>query len=155
MTGNPLGGGAGPPENPLGDGPGDAYRPSGEMSVHREIGGVQVIEVYGEIDLATISILDEALDMAIEALQERGTGDGWTKLGSSPCVILDLCPVEFLDSHGVGALLGYQGALKDLGGELLVAAEPGEVMKILKLTGVDELFRVFESLEEALAATTC
>lgn len=128
---------------------------SGDMSVHREVGGVQVIEVYGEIDLATISILDEALDMAIEALQGRGTGEAWTGTGSSPCVILDLCPVDFLDSHGIRSLIGYQGALRDLGGELLVAAEPGEVMKILKVTGVDSLFRVFESLEEALAAAEC
>lgn len=155
MAGNPSGGCAGSQGRPRDDGRSGRLPASGEMSVHREIGGVQVIEVYGEIDLATISILDEALDMAIEALQERGTGDGWTQIGSSPCVILDLCPVEFLDSHGVRSLIGYQGALKDLGGELLVAAEPGEVMKILDVTGVSELFRVFESLEEALAAANC
>lgn len=155
MSGDPSGGCAGSHERPQEDGPGGRRSMPGEMSVHREIGGVQVIEVYGEIDLATISILDEALDMAIEALQERGTGDGWTEIGSSPCVILDLCPVEFLDSHGVRSLIGYQGALKDLGGELLVAAEPGKVMEILRMAGVDELFRVFGSLEEALAAANC
>lgn len=45
---------------------------SGEMTVRREVRGVQVIEVYGEIDLAVVSALDHALDAAILALEGSG-----------------------------------------------------------------------------------
>lgn len=119
----------------------------GEMAARREVRGVQVIEVYAEIDLAVVSALDEALDEAILELNNPSSDGAAAKV-----VILNLCPVDFLDSQGIRSLLGYRAALKELGGELIVAAEPGEVMRILEMTGVNEFFRIFDSLEGALSA---
>ncbi len=123
-------------------------RVPGGMASRREVRGVQVIEVYAEIDLAVVSALDEALDEAILELKDP-PDDG---VPEAKAIILNLCPVDFLDSQGIRSLLGYRAALKELGGELVVAAEPGEVMRILGMTGVDEFFRVFDSLEGALSA---
>lgn len=119
-----------------------------EMTVRREVWGIQVIEVYAEIDAAVVSALDEALDAAILALESPANA----RAPEAKVVILNLCPVDFLDSQGIRSLLGYRAALKELGGELIVAAEPGEVMRILQMTGVDEFFRVFDSLDKSLSA---
>ena len=126
----------------------ERQRTPGEMAVRREVRGVQVIEVYADIDLSVVSALDEALDEAILEL-EAPPRDGARE---AKAVVLNLCPVDFLDSQGIRSLLGYRAALKELGGELVVAAEPGEVIRILEMTGVDEFFRIFDSLEKALSA---
>jgi anti-sigma B factor antagonist len=65
-------------------------------------------------------------------------------------VVLDLGKVDFLDSSGLGALVA---AMKQLGKErpLELAALSPTVAKVLKLTCMDRVFPIHDSVEAALA----
>jgi len=66
-------------------------------------------------------------------------------------VILDLSQVTFIDSSGLGALIG---SLKAMGaeGELALCGAQGGVISMLKLTRMDKVFRIFATPEEAASA---
>ena len=64
-------------------------------------------------------------------------------------VILDLSKVEFLDSSGLGAVVG---SMKQLGRSrtLDLAGLTPTVGKVFRITRMDRVFRIFESTEAAL-----
>jgi len=66
-------------------------------------------------------------------------------------VVLDLSEVTFIDSSGLGALIGSLKAMGD-GGELALCSASDGVISMLKLTRMDKVFRVFASPEEAASA---
>lgn len=82
--------------------------------------GVRVT-VAGELDVATAPSLREALTPL---------------LGDGVVIALDLSKVEFIDSTGVGVLIGAMKRLQAVGGALRIeAASPG-VQRVLEMTGV-------------------
>ncbi|WP_213804347.1 STAS domain-containing protein [Granulicella sp. dw_53] len=66
-------------------------------------------------------------------------------------VVLDLSDVTFIDSSGLGALIGSLKAMGD-DGELALCGARDAVVGILKLTRMNKIFRMFSSREEALSA---
>ncbi len=66
-------------------------------------------------------------------------------------VVLDLSRVDFLDSSGLGAVVG---SMKFLGRErkLLLAGLTPTVEKVFRITRMDRVFEIFPSTEEALQA---
>lgn len=64
-------------------------------------------------------------------------------------VVLDLGPVQFMDSSGLGALVSI---LKNLGskGKLAVCNTNGAVSSLFKLTRMDKVFVVAESIDDAI-----
>ncbi|MBS1164773.1 MAG: putative anti-sigma-factor antagonist [Proteobacteria bacterium] len=69
----------------------------------------------------------------------------------SASLILDMSAVEFVDSSGLGALVGV---FKSIGprGDLALASPRPPVEKMLKLTRMDRVFRLFGTLREAVEA---
>ncbi len=55
-------------------------------------------------------------------------------------VILDLSGIEFMDSSGLGLLLGRYQRAKDLGCKLVLTGCSDRIMKILSLAGADKMF---------------
>jgi anti-sigma B factor antagonist len=66
-------------------------------------------------------------------------------------IVLDLSEVTFIDSSGLGALIG---SLKAMGnnGELLLASVHETVSTMFKLTRMDKIFRIFDTPEDAVAS---
>jgi len=68
-----------------------------------------------------------------------------------PLIALDLSEVDFIDSSGLGAIVG---ALKQINGQgdlVIVGAKPA-VMNLFRLTRMDKVFRMFGAADEAVAA---
>ena len=67
------------------------------------------------------------------------------------CVILDLSTVEFIDSSGLGAIVA---AMKQLGPDrkLALAGLTPAVDKVFRLTRMDSIFALHQTLDDALAA---
>ena len=66
-------------------------------------------------------------------------------------VVFDLANVSYIDSAGVGILVGCTGKLKATGGQLRVAGATGRVMEIFRLTGVDRVLLLDETMAAACA----
>lgn len=58
--------------------------------------------------------------------------------------ILDLSGVDFMDSSGLGLVLGRYRKIKELGGDMYIANAGERTMKILKMAGVDKLIKSVE-----------
>jgi len=66
-------------------------------------------------------------------------------------IILDLSEVHYIDSAGVGTIVGCAGKVKDAGGRFRVAGCQERLLQILRMTGVDRVLALDESLETSLA----
>ena len=99
----------------------------------RRAGGLAVVAVSGEIDVATAPQLRECLHRVI------ADGDS--------TIALDLLSVTFLDSTALGVLVGALKRCKELGGDLqLVVADP-RILKIFEITGLTNVFTIADSLQ--------
>ena len=99
----------------------------------------EVVAVAGEIDIATYRQLRAALIKAVD----EGPGS----------VIVDMSGVEWIDSTGLGTLVGALKRARDKGGTVQVAAVPGRIAKHFQVTGLSKLFDMHETVEAALAIT--
>ncbi len=109
-----------------------------EVSVEK-LEDATIVRVAGEVDVATAPELRKGL--------EQVPTDG-TK------VIVDLSDVAFLDSTGLGVLVG--GWKRINGGEhparmALVVTRP-EILRVLEITGLTEVFDLFDGVAEAMGA---
>ena len=92
-------------------------------------------------DALVIELRENRLDAAV-AIQFKDAIRSATTHAGSP-VILDLSKVEFMDSSGLGAIVG---AMKLLGPErpLEIAALSPSVRKVFRLTRMDTVFRIHD-----------
>ena len=93
-----------------------------------------VVSVVGEVDLATAKSLT---DHALDALR-----------GVSPHVVIDLSGVTFMDSTGLKSLITICQRASLAGGSFAVVGATSSVHKLLKLTGLEEAFPVYDSLTD-------
>ena len=96
------------------------------------------VAVRGEIDIATVSALERALDTAIRT--SRGA------------FVLDLSDVEFVDSSGLHALLRARALLGREDRALAVVCPPGPVRRLFDVAGIADLLFLYASREDAAAA---
>jgi anti-sigma B factor antagonist len=110
------------------------------LAVHEsDVDGVRLLEVFGELDLATAPRLCALLDAA--------------RLQRVKRLVVDLTGVDFCDSTGLRALMGASNELRVGGGRLAVAVLPdGALDRLFDMTGVRESLRTFDTQREALAS---
>ncbi len=65
-------------------------------------------------------------------------------------LIVDLTKVDFLDSTGLGALIGGQRRAREFDGEVRLVAKEGQILSLLRITGLLKVFSVYPTLDEAL-----
>ena len=104
------------------------------VTVHRESGAV-IATVTGNIDFSTVSRLRECLF----ALADGGQ-----------TLIVDLNRVTFIDSAGLGALVGTARRANAHGGSLYTVCARPETRKLLWLTGVDRRIPLSATLDGTL-----
>jgi anti-sigma B factor antagonist len=97
-----------------------------------------VLEVAGEVDVYTGTTLRDR----ISGLLDSGVRD----------LIVDLGRVDFIDSTGLGVLVGALNRARELGGSLQLVCAQERVLKLLRITGLDQVFTVQPSVDRALAA---
>lgn len=89
----------------------------------------------GELDAYTVGQFREAL----------------RELASEARLIIDLSGVPFLDSAGLGALIGGVRRAREAGGDVAVCCARPAVSRLLHTTGFDRVAPVTDTLEEAVS----
>ena len=69
-------------------------------------------------------------------------------------VIVDLTSVTFLDSTGLGTLVAARNRAEEAGGQLPIIGSGERVLKLFRITGLDEVFEIYPSIEAAVTAAT-
>jgi anti-sigma B factor antagonist len=101
-------------------------------------GGSTVVEAGGEIDVASAPELRECLHQTIDAGSRR--------------LVVDLRQVSFIDSMGLGVLVGARRRLRDHGhdGSIQLVCADGLVLRVLRVSGLDHVFPLHATLTDAL-----
>jgi anti-sigma B factor antagonist len=110
-----------------------------DLSITRADHGDQtVVHLGGEIDVYTAPLVREKLDEQI--------------VGGRTRLIVDLTDVSFLDSTGLGVLVGRLKLARTRGGSMRLVGRDDRVLKVFAITGLDKVFEIHPDLESALAA---
>ena len=105
--------------------------------------GCAIVAVTGDVDISTSPDLREALAGVLDAT--NGTG-GYR------AVVVDLSAVRFVDSTGLGVLVGAYTAVRNAGGRLAVVNDHAAVLKVFTITALHEVLGVHPTLPKALDA---
>lgn len=98
-------------------------------------GGTQVYKLRGSLDLATAPTVRAALTEATE----KGDRD----------LIVDLSQLEFLDSTGLGVLIGAHRRAAERGASFRLIICDGPISRLLNITGLIAVFCVYHSMADA------
>ena len=102
-------------------------------------GDAHVIALSGEVDLYT------APEFKQQLLEVIGQG--------SKEVIVDFSNTTFIDSTTLGVLVGGVKRLRPNGGRLSLVCSDRNITKIFEITGLDRVFTIYTTRDEALATT--
>lgn len=109
-----------------------------ELSVSRQsVGEFPVVSVSGEVDVYSAPALKDSLT----ELLQSGVNS----------VVVDLTEVAFLDSTGLGALVEARSATTEAGGSLPLVCTQERILKLFTITGLDGVFSIHGSVDEAVA----
>lgn len=100
----------------------------------RDIGDYSVVKLKGEVDIYTAPSLRETIVDTVEKGRYK--------------IVVDLDEVNFLDSTGLGVLVGGLKRVKQHDGELGIICNQEKVLRIFKITGLTKIFKMFESIDE-------
>jgi anti-sigma B factor antagonist len=100
----------------------------------RDVGESTVIKLKGEVDIYTAPSLRETIVDAVEKGRYK--------------IAVDLNEVVFLDSTGLGVLVGGLKRVKQHDGELGVICNQDKILRIFKITGLTKIFKMYSSTEE-------
>ncbi|HEV2088644.1 MAG TPA: STAS domain-containing protein, partial [Cryptosporangiaceae bacterium] len=67
-------------------------------------------------------------------------------------IVVDMEAVDFLDSSGLGVLIGGLKTARLAGGRFTLVCTQPKILKIFRVTGLEEIFGIHASVDEALAA---
>ena len=101
-------------------------------------GGWSVVSVSGEVDVATAPRLREEI---VKVVSEGSTR-----------VLVDLESVDFLDSMGLGVLVGALKRVRSHDGEMAIVCTNDRLLRIFEITGLHQVFDLRSSVDEVVGS---
>ncbi len=98
---------------------------------------VTVIAPKGRLDMASASSFRERVLQLVQS--------------GSTHLVIDLAEVSFVDSSGLGAIIGGLKVARQAGGELRIARPNQQVLLVLDLTSLNRVLEPYGTVEEAVA----
>lgn len=107
----------------------------------RQMDGFILLLVEGVIKLGeSAEFFAQTLDRALS----RDTGH----------VLVDFSKINYIDSTGIGELVGYLGRFRDASRKLILVNPSERIRKLLEVARLIELFPIYETVDEAVSAET-
>jgi anti-sigma B factor antagonist len=104
----------------------------------RRIDGFTVLHVEGVIKLG------ESARFFADTLKRVLAEDGGH-------VMIDLARINYIDSTGIGELVGYLGRFQEVKRKLILVEPSEPIRKLLRVAHLDQLFAIYGSLNDAIA----
>lgn len=101
-----------------------------------QVGAASVLTLRGEIDVYTAPRLRQAIIDLVD--------------GGAAHIAVDMRGVDFLDSTGLGVLVGGLKRVKVKDGSLTIVTTQDKILKIFDITGLNKVFPIFDSVEAAV-----
>lgn len=97
--------------------------------------GAQIVEISGEVELHSAARVREELRLACETKNAR-------------CIV-DMTGVPFIDSTGVGVLVGALKLSRQQGGSFAIANPQARVRRVFEITGLMGALPIYDSIAAA------
>ena len=102
------------------------------------IGGCAVVRLRGELSATQCGEVERELRELLGAGRTR--------------VVLDCAALGFVASAGLGTLVGLQKFSRQTDGSICMAAARAPIVSLMKMTRLETVIPLFESVEQAIAA---
>src|SRR5918996_2902878 len=103
-----------------------------------ECEGYTICRPVGELDAYTVGQFRESL----------------AELATRPKLLIDMSEVPFVDSAGLGALIGGIRRAREVGGDVAVCCNRPTLVRLLHTTGFDRIVTVTDTMHEAARSLT-
>jgi anti-anti-sigma factor len=112
------------------------------FDVQRQVAdGATCLSAAGELDASSSERLRAALAAAIDTSAADAAGP----------IVLDLTGLRFVDSEGLGTLIGAQKRARERGCRLCIVVSHPRIRRVLQLTGLTRVLNTYRTLEAAIA----
>jgi anti-sigma B factor antagonist len=118
---------------------GTAEAPGRLLLEYRLDSGVAVVTVTGELDVSTSGLLRDGLLRLLAEEDHRG-------------LVVNLAGASFIDSTGIGVLVGVWHRVRAMNSSLALAAPSPRARGVLDATGLAKAFSVYDTEAEAVQA---
>lgn len=98
---------------------------------------VAVAKIMGELDHHTAREIREIID--------RTLNKAVIKL-----LVLDFSNVTFMDSSGIGLIMGRYKLISQMGGEVVIACPPAFIRKVLQISGISKIAKIVYDYSEII-----
>ena len=105
------------------------------INVRRDA-AVPIIDLAGEVDAYTSARFREAMVDLIE--------------NGAASLIVSMMKVEYIDSSGLGALVGGLKRSSEHGGRIVIVCNNPQIRKVFEITGLEKVFPLYDAEEDAL-----
>jgi stage II sporulation protein AA (anti-sigma F factor antagonist) len=99
--------------------------------------GILVVRLEGELDVCGANEFRTAVDEALTATGAKH-------------ILLNMQGVSFIDSSGLGVVLGRYKRITQLGGKILVVYLEPQIKRIFELAGLLKILTIYQNEEQAL-----
>ena len=96
-----------------------------------------LVKIDGELDHHISNSLRETVDSKLRSTNAVN-------------VLFDFSNVGFMDSSGIGMIMGRYKSVKTLGGSVVVFGQNSQIKRIVKMSGIDKIVKIADSLDDAL-----
>lgn len=102
----------------------------------KRCGNSLVVKIEGEIDAESAKTLRSKIDVEYDELRAKD-------------IVFDFGDVGFMDSSGIGMIIGRHKRAAALGGEIKIFGADKTVRRIIELSGLGKIVKVYKSEKEA------
>jgi stage II sporulation protein AA (anti-sigma F factor antagonist) len=97
-----------------------------------------IVSAFGEIDHHTSEDVRDKIDRYIDA-------------SSAKNIIFDFTGVSFMDSAGIGVIIGRYKKISPLGGKFAITGANAQVKRIIEISGILKIARYYDNVDIALS----
>lgn len=109
-----------------------------DIVVHEASDDTAVLECSGRLNMVSAGAFRETVAKVVDGGRSR--------------LVVELSGVDFMDSSGLGALVGCLKTARQAGGDLRLAAPSEQVQMVLKLSNIDKILRTYPDGDAAVSA---
>ena len=107
------------------------------MEEFKRVGNSLIVRLEGEIDEAEAKILRSRIDVEYDEVKAKN-------------LVLDMTKVSFMDSTGIGMIIGRYKRVAALGGEVKVFGANRVIKRIIELSGLGRIVKICGNEKSAI-----
>lgn len=103
----------------------------------KKIQNTLVVSMQGELDHHNADGIRDELDRRFE-------------ISGAKNIIFDLSELKFMDSSGLGIIIGRYRAASALGGRTCISVPQGTVYRLISLAGINKIIPLYHTVDDAV-----